>query len=85
MTKVDSDMIKNSIQGPGLFKEALNSITMDANSYISLHIILDKFAIFYSETIPPPQKKSFNDPLWGGGTFNQAIKYKVPPRQVSAW
>lgn len=31
MTKVDSDMIKNSIQGPGLFKEALNS-TMDATS-----------------------------------------------------
>lgn len=30
MTNVDSDMIKNSIQGPGLFKEALNSITMDA-------------------------------------------------------
>ena len=50
-------MIKNSIQGPDLFKEALNSITMDANSYISLHIILDKFAIFYSETIPPPKKK----------------------------
>lgn len=32
MTKVDSDTIKNSIQGLGLFKEALNSITMDATS-----------------------------------------------------
>lgn len=85
MTKVDSDMIKNSIQGPGLFKEALNSITMDATSQVSLHIILNKFAIF-SQTPPPPQKKKcFDDPLWGGGTFNQAIKYKVPARQVSAW
>ena len=66
MTKVDNGMIKNSIQGPDLFKEALNSITMDANSYISLHIILDKFAIFYSETIPPQKKKFQWSPVGRG-------------------